>query len=181
MSLDLTIATPHRITGRELFGRARIVLVQTQAEAAGAQEISRILGNGLELKGYDVSHVFFFRRTAAFDAGANTVYCSSQRPDSLIGVLKMLTRLVRHLRVTRPNAVVCFQHYGNIVGTIAARLAGVRIVITNRTTANSLVPKWARYIDMVMGCTGLFKAVVVNSKEVEDEYSHYPASYRSRV
>src|SRR5207247_6357544 len=42
----------------------RLVLVQTQAEGAGAQEISRILGQGLDARGYDVHHVFFFRRTA---------------------------------------------------------------------------------------------------------------------
>src|SRR5262245_28723108 len=39
--------------------RPRVVLVQSQAEGASAQEISRILGNGLKAKGYDVHYVFF--------------------------------------------------------------------------------------------------------------------------
>src|SRR4029453_8347045 len=43
----------------------RVVLVQTQAEAAGAQEITRILGRGLTARGYDVYSIFLFRRTAA--------------------------------------------------------------------------------------------------------------------
>ena len=54
--------------------RRRIVLVQTQAEGAGAQEITRILGQGLTARGYDVHHVFFFRRTAAFDAPAQYAF-----------------------------------------------------------------------------------------------------------
>ena len=36
--------------------KARVVLVQTQAEAAGAQEISRILGAGLTAQGYEVHY-----------------------------------------------------------------------------------------------------------------------------
>src|SRR4051812_37821310 len=39
----------------------RIVLVQTQAENAGAQEITRLLGRGLAARGYEVFNIFFFR------------------------------------------------------------------------------------------------------------------------
>ena len=36
----------------------RILLVQTQAENAGAQEITRILGQGLTERGHDVANLF---------------------------------------------------------------------------------------------------------------------------
>ena len=45
----------------------RILLIQTQAENAGAQEISRLIGAGLAARGYDVRHLFFFRKTRSFD------------------------------------------------------------------------------------------------------------------
>jgi glycosyltransferase involved in cell wall biosynthesis len=162
-------------------GRTRVVLLQTQAEAAGAQEISRILGHGLEARGYDAHHVFCFRRTAAFDDQPNTFFCSTQRPTGILTLVGMFIALVRHLQFVRPDAVLCFQHYGNIVGTVAARLAGVRVIVTNRTSAKSLVPKWAQWIDLMLGCAGLFKRVVVNSKAVEEEYRGYPHRYLSRV
>jgi len=57
-----------------------VMLVQTQAEGAGAQEITRILGHGLTARGYEVHHVFFFRRTAAFDQQPNTYFCATERP-----------------------------------------------------------------------------------------------------
>jgi glycosyltransferase involved in cell wall biosynthesis len=161
--------------------RPRVVLVQTQAEGAGAQEVARILGNGLKAKGYDVHYVFFFRRTAAFDRQPNTFFCSLRRPGDVASLMRMFRTLVGHLHELRPDAVVCFQHYGNIVGAMAAWLANAHVVITNRTTAKSLVPWWARAIDLLLGSVGLFRAVVVNSKAIEDEYRGYPSWYRSRV
>jgi glycosyltransferase involved in cell wall biosynthesis len=159
----------------------RIVLVQTQAEGAGAQEVSRILGRGLCALGYDVHTVFFFRRTAAFDDQPNTFFCALQRPSGVAGVVTMFMRLVRHLRELQPDAVLCFQHYGIIVGTAAARLAGVRAVIANRTSAKSVIPPAARWLDAVFGFTRLVRATVVNSRSVEREYDRYPVRYRARV
>jgi glycosyltransferase involved in cell wall biosynthesis len=162
-------------------GGLRVVLMQTQAEGAGAQEISRILGHGLAARGYDVHSVFFFRRTAAFDREPNTFFAARERPAGLFAVGRMFVALVRHLRALRPDVVLCFQHYGIIVGTLAAYLAGARIVVANRTTANSLVPRWAQFLDTALGVAGAFGKVVVNSHSVEREYGEYPRRYRDRV
>src|SRR5262249_7986338 len=102
----------------------RIVFVQTQAEGAGAQEIARIVANGLAGKGYDTHHVFFFRRTAVFDDQANVFFCSAARPSGPISIARMMLTLVRHLSRIRPDVAICFQHYGNIVGGLAAWFAG---------------------------------------------------------
>jgi glycosyltransferase involved in cell wall biosynthesis len=159
----------------------RVVLIQTQAEGAGAQEVSRILGNGLEQLGFDVHYVFFFRRTAAFDGQKNTFFCTRTRPSGLGDSALMLAALLRHLRTLRPDAALCFQHYGNIVGGLAARAAGVRNVIANRTTSKDLVPRWARFADLLLGLGGVFDRVVVNSRTVEAEYARYARRYRRRV
>ena len=58
----------------------RIALVQTQAENAGAQEISHLLAKGLEARGHAVRQIFFFRRTASFDNVPNAVFCCRERP-----------------------------------------------------------------------------------------------------
>jgi glycosyltransferase involved in cell wall biosynthesis len=161
--------------------KPRIVMIQTQAEGAGAQEISRILGQGFAAKGYDVHHVFFFRRTAAFDSEPNAFFCARQRPAGIMEAVHMLGALVRHLSELRPDVVLCFQHYGNIVGALAARLAGAKSIIANRTSAKVLEPRWTRVLDLAFGTTGLFSRVVVNSKEIEDEYHRYPRRYRGRL
>jgi glycosyltransferase involved in cell wall biosynthesis len=159
----------------------RIVLLQTQAEAAGAQEIARILGQGLSRHGYDVHSVFFFRRTAAYDDLSNTFYCALDRPGGPWHLARMLVALVRHLRALQPDAVLCFQHYGILLGAVAAHLAGVRTVVANRTSAKSLVAWPFHWLDLIFGSIGLFRTVVVNSEAVEREYDTYPRRYRSRL
>ena len=62
--------------GRKL----HVLLAQTQAENAGAQEISRLLGAGLTARGYRVTNLFFFRKSDSFDEPPHTLYCASGRP-----------------------------------------------------------------------------------------------------
>src|SRR3954452_20596500 len=71
-------------------GRARrVMLVQTQAENAGAQEITRLLGKDLTARGYEVHHTFFFRKSDSFDEPPNTFYCALKRPRDPLALLQM--------------------------------------------------------------------------------------------
>src|ERR1700675_2157925 len=76
-SCDRPNATPKR----------RVVLVQTQAENAGAQEISRLLGAGLTARGYEVFNLFLYRKSDSFDEPPNTFYCSPSRPGNPLALL----------------------------------------------------------------------------------------------
>ncbi|ODS00619.1 hypothetical protein AUC68_14740 [Methyloceanibacter methanicus] len=156
-------------------------MLQTQAEAAGAQEISRILDLGLTQRGYDVHNIYLYRRTGAFDEQSNSSFCAMERPHGPLGLLKLVYNLVARLRALRPEILICFQDYGNIAGAVAAKLAGVPYVIANRNGAAGLVAKWVWPVDKAFGTIGLFDRVVVNCKAVADEYLDYPASYRARI
>src|ERR1044072_9151694 len=74
-------AAPHGLPGK-VHHKRRVVLVQTQAENAGAQEITRLLGAALTARGYEVFNIYFFCKSASFDAPPNTFYCASRRPDN---------------------------------------------------------------------------------------------------
>src|SRR5258708_39020638 len=89
--------------------RRRILLVQTQAENAGAQEISRLVGAGLTALGYEVYNLFFFRKSESFDEPPNTFYCSPSRPGNPLALLRFLWQLGRHIREIRPDSVLTFQ------------------------------------------------------------------------
>ena len=163
--------------------KTRIVLVQTQAEGAGAQEISRILSLSLDARGYEAHHVFFYRKTAAFDDHPNTFFCARERPRGPVDIGRMFVTLVRHLTSVRPAAVVCFQLYGCIIGALGARIAGIRTIVANRSTSmrSFYRPYWLRCFEFSLGFTGLFTRVVVNSKTMEDEYRRVPGRCRSHV
>ena len=110
----------------------KLLFIQTQAENAGAQEISRLLGQGMTPRGFDIHHLFFYRKTDAFDAAADTSFTVKQRPRNPFAILIFFIKLVFQIRALKPDVVLTFQHYGNLFGAPAARLAGVKHVIANQ-------------------------------------------------
>ncbi len=159
----------------------RIALVQTQAENAGAQEISRLLAQGLAARGHEVRQIFFFRRTASFDDVEDAVFCCRERPSSPLALAGLLMRLGKEFRRWKPDVVVTFQHFGNIVGAALARLAGVRRVVANQNTASDTLPRLLIAADKIYGLTGLYDRIIVNSRESEALFGAYPSPYAKRV
>jgi glycosyltransferase involved in cell wall biosynthesis len=161
--------------------RRKVMLIQTQAENAGAQEISRILAGGLARRGYDVRQLFFFRRTDAFDADPTAAFCMPRRPSDPLSLLRFLYRLHAEIRAFRPDVVLCFQHYGNLIGAPVARLAGATRIVANQNSATLTAPARARHADRWLGRLGAFTRIVVHSQDSEAEYAAYPRRYRERL
>lgn len=159
----------------------RILLIQTQAENAGAQEISRLLAEGLEESGYEIYQLFFFRRTASYDDNPRVIFCAEERPTNPWAFLKLLHALFTHLRALKPNAVLTFQHYGNIIGGLAARLAGLRPVIASQTSAPPTMSTLVRWLDRLCGSLGVFNKIIVNSEDTLRDYETWPPHYRRRL
>lgn len=158
-----------------------VLLVQTQAENAGAQEISRLLGAGLSARGYRVTNLFFFRKSASFDEPPDTLYCASHRPGNPLALLRMLWTLGRHIRTSKPDAVLTFQHFGNVIGAGVSSLVSRAPVVANQVSS-ALSMSWpVRAADIAMGSLGFFDRITLNSKDMQREYSRYPAAYRSRM
>jgi len=168
-----SVATPAR--------PRRIVMVQTQAEAAGAQEISRLIGEGLEARGFEVHHAFLYRRTKTLDFLPNTFFCAPERPAGPIGTLKLLWQLWRYYRRLRPAAVCTFQHYSNILAAPLARAAGVPNVIASRTTSSTQLSFAVEALDILVGSLACYSKVVVNSHESAVEVARYPRWYRRKT
>ena len=164
-------------SGRKL----HVLLAQTQAENAGAQEITRLLGAGLTARGYRVTNLFFFRKSDSFDEPPDTLYCAPSRPGNPLALLRTLWTLGRHIRTIRPDAVLTFQHFGNVIGAGVTRLVSRAPVVANQVSS-ALAMSWpVRTADIVMGSLGFFDRITLNSQDMEREYSRYPSPYRSRM
>lgn len=161
--------------------RLRILLVQTQAENAGAQEITRLLGDGLAARGHEVFNAFFYRKSANFSEQPNTFYCAPDRPSSPLALARLFWRLAAHIRDTRPDIVLTFQHYGNIVAAPVARIVSAAPIVANQVSALQTMSNWVRTVDRLMGVAGLFDVVTVNSLDLKQIYADYPAAYTNRL
>lgn len=149
----------------------RILLLQTQAEFAGAQEVTRILGSGLEGRGYDVHHAFIYQRSARFGDMRNVFFGAGERPRSIGALWRALSGLRRHIAELKPDAVFTFQHYGNAIGAPIAKLAGADVVVANLNSSRSSVPWWVMATDVAYGAAGLYQRVVSNSATTTQEFS----------
>jgi glycosyltransferase involved in cell wall biosynthesis len=159
----------------------RVMLVQTQAENAGAQQVSRMIAADFAARGFSVHQVFFFRRTASFDGEANVEYCAAERPSKPLAFLRFLKQLYDTTRRIRPDVVIAFQHYGNIIATPIARLAGAKRVVANQVSAGALIGPAALVADKLLGALGGYDRIVVNSRHTEEMYAEYPRFYRERL
>nr|WP_321462247.1 glycosyltransferase family 4 protein [uncultured Cohaesibacter sp.] len=159
----------------------RLLFIQTQAENAGAQEISRLLGEGMAPRGYDIHHLFFYRKTDAFDDAPDTSFTVRKRPRNPFSLLLFFIRLIFQIRALKPDVVLTFQHYGNLFGAPAARLAGVRHVIANQVSAQATMNDTIRRIDKIWGKLGLYDIVTVNSVDTAGEYAGFPPAYTRRI
>jgi glycosyltransferase involved in cell wall biosynthesis len=93
----------------------------------------------------------------------------------------MFMALVRYLRDLKPEAVLCFQHYGNLIGGVAARLAGIDVVIANPTSTPTNLPRLVQWGDRLFGTAGVYSKIVINSQTTRNSYRSYPGRYRRRL
>jgi glycosyltransferase involved in cell wall biosynthesis len=161
----------------------KIVQVQTQAEAAGAQRVSDMVGEGLRRRGHDVRTVFMYRKTDAYDGDTSADFAFGEIPRGPIDRLRAVLALIGYVRRERPDAVLTYQHFGNVFGTIAGRLAGVKRLVANQ----SGVPLTggargvATWLDKLMGTLGFYDYSIVNSGWTAEQFEKYPAPYRERM
>ena len=159
----------------------RVMMVQTQAENAGAQEISRLVGAGLEARGHHVDHLFFYNRTGGATDLGNVQVCVEDRPRTPIALARFFRSARARIAAAKPDVVLTFQHYGNVLGAPLAHLAGVHRVIANQVSASDVVAPILRAADRVFGQVGLYDRITVNSEDTRKLYANHPERYRSKI
>ncbi len=161
----------------------KIIQVQTQAEAAGAQRISDMVGAGLQARGHDVRTVFMYRKTDVYDGDPNADFILRSTPRGPAGRARAAFGLIRYLIRERPDAVITYQYWGNLFGTIGGRLAGARHLIANQSgqpMTRGLLGIASR-LDRLIGAWGFYHHNIVNSAWTLAQFAAYPVAYRRRL
>ena len=107
--------------------------------------------------------------------------CLERAPKNPFAFISFLFGLVRRMRRLKPDVVLTFQHYGNVFGAPAARLAGVRRIIANHVSAPATIGRATRLLDRLLGLVGFYDVITVNSHETLRDYQAYPARYTRRI
>ncbi|MBU1314592.1 MAG: glycosyltransferase family 4 protein [Alphaproteobacteria bacterium] len=161
----------------------KIVQVHTQAAAGGTQRVSDMVATGLTARGHEMRTVFMYRYSDAYDGVENADILSLERADGLLDKAKGAKALMHYLRRTRPQAVITYDFWGNLIGTAGARMAGVPLVIANQGLAptQSGTLAVASFLDKLCGSLGGYSYNIVNSTWTDAQYANHPAAYRRRL
>lgn len=159
----------------------RVLFIQTQAENAGAQEISRLLGQGLSARGHEIHHVFFYRKTDGFDDNKNTIICCDERPGNPLSFLRFFKGLVGTIKNINPDIVFTFQHFGNVLGAPACRFANAPNIIANQVSARETINPILRMVDLMWGLSPLYREITINSDVLLRDYENFPALYTRKL
>ncbi|TBW38767.1 glycosyltransferase family 1 protein [Siculibacillus lacustris] len=158
-----------------------VLMIQTQAENAGAQEISRLVGAGLARRGHAVRHLFFYSRTGGATDLGDVEVCVAARPGNPLAFARFLVETRRRIARIAPDVVLTFQHWGNVLGAPLSRLAGVPAIVANQVSATEVTNGPLRIVDRALGRFGLYDRITVNSDETARLYAGHPAAYRARI
>lgn len=125
--------------------------------------------NGLN-KGKFQIHLICFDNSTWFQANASIFKCDStvikiNHFTKLFGYLNIL-KLIKFLRNYKPDVVHTFFPAGNIVGPIAARLAGVKNIISSRRDYGEWMN--SRYLFATRSANRFVRKIIANSNQVKE-------------
>lgn len=92
-----------------------------------------------------------------------------------------MKNLVSTIRDINPDVLLTFQHYGNVIGAPVGRILGVPRIIANHVSAPLTISKIVRRLDRIIGLSGCYDTITVNSHATWRDYSAYPSRYRRRL
>ncbi len=94
---------------------------------------------------------------------------------------RLLWRVVRALRVRKPDAVIGLQPLSNLIAGAGGRLAGVsKRIATLHNPAAEFRPSLMRF-DRMFGKLGLYTQIVACSSSVAETFQHNGPRYRERL
>lgn len=165
------------VTDRKL----RIAIILTQLEPGGAQAAALRLAAGLRGRGHYVHLIFLYHKHAIEGESSSLEVLFDRRPSGLVGFTRLFFKLCTRMRELRPDAVVTFTHYSNVLGQLAAFVVGAGRRVASQRNPPQSFPSVVRLADRLLGTIGLYHVNVAVSHAVSAAFGTYPKQYRKRL
>jgi len=143
----------------------RILQVIHGDEAGGVKTLVDALGETLRADGHVVDTVCLF----------------PPHPAGVVGKLAGMARVGRLILTGRYDAVIAYQSTASVVAGVAGWLARCPRRIVHQTVLPSELKPALRWLDLIVGTSGLYTVNVLNSKATWAAFARYPALYRRRM
>ena len=146
-------------------------------EAGGSQGAAIRLSEEFISRGYDAETWFLYRKSDTYARHSSSTFFFDRKPNGIFEYCKLMTMAYRALKQKRPDVVILYTHYANIIGATLSRLAGVKTVIATHRSKIELYPVIIRIMDALFGIAGIYDRIIFVSPVVKKSFRHFPARY----
>jgi glycosyltransferase involved in cell wall biosynthesis len=158
-----------------------VLSIVTQMEAGGAQGAAMRVSEELRNRGYLAETCFLYvkRSTYLHEDHVSTILNGNIK--SVIDYIYILINLFFYVRKKKPDVILTYTHYANVLGHIVSRLSGIPVRVATQRNPSSSYPRLARALDVIIGSTGFYTRNIAVSEAVKDSFSSYPQRYREKM
>jgi glycosyltransferase involved in cell wall biosynthesis len=152
----------------------KVIILCTQLEAGGAQRASLRLSQELISRDISCENWFLYKKRDNFRDIKTIRICQDRPIKSFFDYIPISIKYYRMLRKERPDVVITFTHYANVLGGLIAFIAGVKIrIASHRNPSWGDYPKAVIKIDKILAETGVYSKVTAVSNSTKQSFRHY--------
>ncbi|MGV3558422.1 glycosyltransferase family 4 protein [Larkinella arboricola] len=160
----------------------KIFVLVTQVESGGAQRAAIKLVNGLNDEGHNASIWFFYKKTDSLNDVPNLNILLKRNIRCIVDYIIICYKFYSAIRSNKPNAVIAFTHYANILGLFIAFLNGVKIrVASHRNPSWGDMNRFARNIDNLWSKLGVYSKITAVSESTKRSYNYYSPKVYNKI
>jgi len=159
----------------------RVLFIVTKLSKGGAMVVPLQVAAALRERGYEAETWFLYQHEPAFENEPGLRVILPRRVRNPIDIVRIFLRLVPAMRAFRPDAVHGVLPLGCVFGLLAAAMVGCRSRVASQHTEARTLSLVMRWLDWLMGTTGVYTGNIAVSHAVGRSYSGYPPSYRRRL
>ncbi|MFS0489345.1 glycosyltransferase family 4 protein [Leadbetterella byssophila] len=153
----------------------KIVILCTQLEGGGAQRAAYRLSGELNKLGNDAENWFFYKKRDNFKNLSVTRVFLDRPIKSILDYLKISFKYYRAIKKERPDAIIAFTHYSNVLGLFLAYCAGIKIrIASHRNPSWGDMSKLLQKVDSLFASAGIYTDITAVSKSTKESFKYYP-------
>ncbi|ACY47788.1 glycosyltransferase family 4 protein [Rhodothermus marinus] len=177
--MEILRTNPHEAC-KKYEKRKKIINLVTQMEMGGAQKAAYLICKELIRREYDAEIWFLYKKRPGYEKYGFVKCLYDKKPDNLIEFIRLLLKLFFWMKKARPEGVITYTHYANIIGNLVALIAGISNRMATQHSPSWSYPHLARLLDKLFGTIGVYTSNVYVSESLAESFLNYPKSYKQR-
>jgi glycosyltransferase involved in cell wall biosynthesis len=153
----------------------KIVILCTQLEGGGAQRAAFKLANEINNRNFQCENWFLYKKRNNYSNNGIVRIIMDKTPKTFLDYFKISFNYFILLKKTKPDAVITFTHYANVLGLIIAYFAKIKIrVASHRNPSWGDMSKKLIFVDNFLARSRIYTSITAVSKSTKESFSYYP-------